>query len=94
VGHFASTVAFSLQACSEKGGFETRYIHRYGTSLAKINVPPQSRGRFQTCPVLRQALNLPFLKGSWRKDVPLFLKRCTELDYGYPKRRGISDLKY
>ena len=53
--------------------FETRpYIHCYGTTTAKMNAPPQSgRGRFQTCPELRQALNLPFpdrssFSSTWR----------------------------
>ena len=65
VRHFENTVAYSLQACSEKGGFETRPYNQYhGTATAKINAPPRSRGRFQTCPRLKQALNLPFPQGS------------------------------
>ena len=45
-------------------GFETRpYSHCCGTCAGKTK-KPHSRGRFQTCPPLKQALNLPVPKGS------------------------------
>ena len=60
---FINMVACWLQPCSGKDGFETRpYICCSGTSTATINAPPYSSCRFQTCPPLKEALHLPFLK--------------------------------
>lgn len=65
VNVFLNSVAHLRQPCSGKGGFETRPYYCYGTSIVKVNAPPHNcRERFQTCHVLRQALNLPFQKGA------------------------------
>jgi hypothetical protein len=90
---FLNSVAHLRQACSGKGGFETRpYICCSGTSTSTINAPPRSRGRFQTCPPLKQALDLPFPGGScFPKYVAVLMKyRAKPEDECFLKRSLIS----
>ena len=75
---FLGSVAHLRQACSGKGGFETP------TSAAPELLPQRStlhpvEGRFQTCPPLKQALNLPFLGGScFPEYVTVLMKYLTK----------------